>query len=84
MCDRRSLDDYLVNALSKTKPFGKKAQPMEENNSLADRICAVEKEMLAQAAMKCRTTREAARFLGISQPSVVRKFKNHGLTITKK
>ncbi|WP_291346803.1 sigma 54-interacting transcriptional regulator [Desulfobacula sp.] len=84
MCDRRSLDDYLVKALSKTKPFGIKAQPMEENSSLADKIRAVEKEMLVQAAMKCRTTREAAGFLGISQPSVVRKFKKHGISITTK
>jgi len=84
MCDRRSLDDYLVKALSKAKPFRTKAQPMNEDSSLADKIWAVENEMLMQAAMKCRTTREAARFLGISQPSVVRKFKKHGVTITKK
>jgi len=51
---------------------------------LADKIWAVENEVLMQAAIKCLTTREAARFLGISQPSVVRKFKKHGLAIIKK
>jgi len=83
MCDRRSLDDYLVKALNKTKPPGTKVEPMKEGGSLSDKIWAVENEMLMQAAMKCFTTREAARFLGISQPSVVRKFKKHGIRITK-
>ncbi|MCD4720045.1 MAG: sigma 54-interacting transcriptional regulator [Desulfobacula sp.] len=84
MSDRRSLDDYLVSTLSKTKPLRTKMQTKTEDSSLADKIWTVENEILMQAAMKCRTTREAAIFLGISQPSVVRKFKKHGLTITKK
>ncbi|MBT4876710.1 MAG: sigma-54-dependent Fis family transcriptional regulator, partial [Desulfobacula sp.] len=84
MCDRRSLDDYLIKALNKTRPPGIKLQPMKEGGSLADKIMAVENEVLMQAAIKCLTTREAARFLGISQPSVVRKFKKHGLAIIKK
>ena len=84
MCDRRSLDDYLIKALNKTKPPGTKKEPMKEGSTLSDKIWAVENEMLIQAAMKCFTTREAARFLGISQPSVVRKFKKHGIAITKK
>ena len=84
MCDRRSLDDYLIKALNKTRPPGIKLQPMKEGGSLADKIWAVENEVLMQAAIKCLTTREAARFLGISQPSVVRKFKKHGLAIIKK
>jgi len=83
MCDRRSLDEYLVKALNKTKSPGTKVLPMKEVNTLAERIWAVENDMLIQATMKCLTTRDAARFLGISQPSVVRKFKKHGLSITK-
>ncbi|MCP4672251.1 MAG: PAS domain S-box protein [Desulfobacula sp.] len=84
MCDRRSLDDYLISTLSKTKPFKAKAQPLKKDRTLSERILAVENEMLMQAAIKCRTTREAAGFLGISQPTVVRKLKKHGITITKK
>ncbi|MBT6339127.1 MAG: sigma 54-interacting transcriptional regulator, partial [Desulfobacula sp.] len=84
MCDRRSLDDYLVKMLNKTRPHETKAQTTQKGASLADRIMAVENEMLMQAAVQCLTTREAARFLGISQPSVVRKFKKHGIAITKK
>ena len=83
MCDRRSLDDYLVKALNKTKLPGTKVKTMEEGSSLADKIWTVENEILMQAAMKCPTTREAARFLGISQPSVVRKFQKHGIKIPK-
>ena len=83
MCDRRSLDDYLVKALSKVRPTKLKMAPIKEHPTLADKIWAVENEMLMQASIKCRTTREAAKFLGISQPSVVRKFKSHDISITK-
>ncbi|WP_457552941.1 sigma-54 interaction domain-containing protein [Desulfobacula sp.] len=81
MCDRRSLDDYLVNALNKTPSPGAPVQPMKKDSTLTERLWAVENETLIDVAMKCRTTREAARVLGISQPSVVRKFKKHGLAI---
>ena len=83
MCDGRSLDDYLVKALSKIRPTKPKVTPVKEHTTLADKIWAIENEMLMQASIKCRTTREAAIFLGISQPSVVRKFKKHGISITK-
>ncbi len=39
----------------------------------------LEKELLTASRQQCRTTREMARFLNISQPSVVRKLKKHGL-----
>ncbi|QTA83496.1 PAS modulated sigma54-dependent transcriptional regulator, Fis family [Desulfonema limicola] len=83
MCDKRSLDDYLMNALNKTGLPADKARPLKTSTRLADQIQAVENEILNQAAIKCRTTREAAEFLGISQPSVVRKFKEHGIRIQK-
>ncbi|MEA1968994.1 MAG: sigma 54-interacting transcriptional regulator [Thermodesulfobacteriota bacterium] len=84
MSDRRSLDDYLMSALGKTMTDQKKSHPMKNNSTLAEKIWAAENEMLTLAAEKCRSTREAAGFLGISQPSVVRKFKKHGISITKK
>jgi PAS domain S-box-containing protein len=83
MCEKKSLDDYLVKALTKTKPLTQDPT-LKQGTTLADKIWAVENEMLTRATMKCSNTREAARFLGISQPSVVRKFKKHGLMITKK
>jgi transcriptional regulator with PAS, ATPase and Fis domain len=44
---------------------------------LAGRLQAYERQLLGEARKRCRTTREAARLLGISQPSVVRKFKQY-------
>jgi PAS domain S-box-containing protein len=89
MCDRRSLDDYLVSTLSRTRTRnhpsdGTTAPPIKQAGTLAENLWAMENEVLKQAAMTCRTTREAAGFLGISQPSVVRKFQKHGIRITKK
>ncbi len=39
----------------------------------------LEKQLLIASRQQCRTTREMADFLNISQPSVVRKLKKHGL-----
>lgn len=51
--------------------------------TLQERLRLVEVQMLQEAAMCCDTTRQAATFLGISQPSVVRKFKQHGIQIKR-
>ncbi|MDH3829531.1 MAG: sigma 54-interacting transcriptional regulator, partial [Desulfobacterales bacterium] len=44
-------------------------------NNLVDMLAALEKEMLKNAMRHCKSTREMARFLNISQPTVVRKLK---------
>ena len=48
-------------------------------NNLVDMLSALEKEMLKNAMRHCKSTREMARFLNISQPTVVRKLKKHSL-----
>ena len=48
-------------------------------NNLVDMLAALEKEMLKNAMRHCKSTREMARFLNISQPTVVRKLKKHSL-----
>jgi transcriptional regulator with PAS, ATPase and Fis domain len=48
-------------------------------NNLVDMLAALEKEMLKNAMRHCKSTREMARFLNISQPTVVRKLKKHHL-----
>ena len=48
-------------------------------NNLVDMLSALEKEMLKNAMRHCKSTREMASFLNISQPTVVRKLKKHGL-----
>ncbi|MFO7748637.1 MAG: helix-turn-helix domain-containing protein [Desulfobacteraceae bacterium] len=42
-----------------------------------------EKKIVEQAAQACRTTREMASFLGISQPGVVRKLKKHQISLSR-
>ncbi len=39
-----------------------------------------EKKMMYQALQQCKTTREMAKILGISQSAVVKKMKKHGMT----
>jgi len=46
--------------------------------ALPEAINLAERELFEAAVSKCRTTRELARYLGISQPTVVRKLRKHG------
>ena len=48
----------------------------------SDKILSFEKTLLEEAVARFRTTREMAAFLSISQPTVVRKMKKHGLSIS--
>ena len=47
---------------------------------LSEGLCAVERELLEKALSRFKTTRELARHLGISQPTVVRKLKKYELS----
>jgi PAS domain S-box-containing protein len=49
-------------------------------NNLVDMLSALEKELLKNAMRHCKSTREMALFLNISQPTVVRKLKKHSLS----
>lgn len=51
----------------------------EKPSSLKEALEAVEKHWLQKAHASCHTTYEMAKFLGISQPSVVRKLKKYGI-----
>ncbi|WP_027362588.1 sigma-54 interaction domain-containing protein [Desulfospira joergensenii] len=82
MCDRRFLDDYILRAIEPARTEAP-ARAVKEETDLGRRLLSVEYEMLAQAAMRCRTTREAAGFLGISQPTLVRKMKKHGIAMKR-
>ncbi|HPQ44506.1 MAG TPA: sigma 54-interacting transcriptional regulator [Syntrophales bacterium] len=48
--------------------------------SYSDEMDYHEREMLKNALRHCKSTRELARYLEISQTSVVRKLKKHGLS----
>lgn len=45
--------------------------------NLPQKLEEVERQILLEAQKQCRTTREMARLLGISQPSVVRKMQKY-------
>ncbi len=56
-----------------------KTHTNQEGRTLSEILDEVEKEVLLQAKKQCRTTMEIAKAIGISQPSVVRKLKHHGI-----
>jgi len=49
-------------------------------SKLTVKLKETESKMLKTAFMQCKSTREIARYLGISQPSVVRKLKKYGIS----
>jgi len=64
----------VLDAWSQTRLEGAKI------TNLSDVLETLEKEMLKAAKRQCRTTRDMAKFLNISQPSVIRKLKKYGMT----
>jgi len=55
------------------------AMDAHHTKGLTHQILDVEKEILQNAMACCKSTREMARYLKISQPTVVRKLKKHRL-----
>ena len=83
LCDKRYLDNFIIQSLSVAR-VPKPARGKAAVDSLPEQLRQVEARILQKAAITCETTRQAASFLGISQPSVVRKYKRYGIDITKK
>ena len=54
------------------------ASPMGDD--LKSAVDAVEKELITRAMQRCRSTRKAARALGVSQPTVIRKMRLLGIS----
>ena len=81
MCERRQLDDYLIRLTEPAQAPPARPKTDGSGTSLAGALETLEHDILLQAAARCRTTREAAVFLKISQPTVVRKFKKFGITL---
>ncbi len=55
------------------------ALSISKSSSLQETLDAVEKQILMDARSRHKTTREIAKALGVSQPTVVRKMAKHGL-----
>lgn len=61
--------------------------PGNENKrvlSLSEEVGAVEREILKIATRRCKTTRAMARYLKVSQPTVIRKMRKHGIDYLQK
>ena len=84
MCDKRLLDEYILNLLSGSKPKKIQKGKKKKMTSLPARLDALEYETLTEAVDCCRTTREIAKHLGTSQPTIVRKLKKHGINLKSK
>jgi len=52
----------------------------EHLSSLTEEVMAFEKQIVKRAMTQCRTTRELASYLNVSQATVVRKLKKYGLS----
>ncbi len=81
MGEQEVVDDFVISGLGVR--MEKAAMPktvLKDGASLNDEIGALEKQILEKALVQFKTTRELARQLGISQPTVVRKLKKYALS----
>jgi PAS domain S-box-containing protein len=73
ICEDDLLDDYLRDLFDDTE------DAETENGTLPEEVARLERRMLRQAMEACSNTREMAGFLGVSQPTVVRKMQRYKL-----
>jgi PAS domain S-box-containing protein len=81
MSEKDELEKSIVNAILDLK-IEKNTLPIghgEDTQSLKKQLLSVEKTILANALSRYRSTREIAKHLNLSQSSVVRKLKHHGI-----
>jgi len=83
MSEKDMLEKSIVNPILDLK-IEKTTPPVgdeEDNQSLKNQLLNVEKTILADAVSRYRSTREIAGHLNLSQSSVVRKLKHHGIML---
>jgi PAS domain S-box-containing protein len=78
MSESREIDDFIARSVQVGCPTHPDSLP-RNGKSLAAELRLVEREILKRAVKQCRTTRQIAAELSVSQPTVVRKLKKHGL-----
>jgi PAS domain S-box-containing protein/TyrR family helix-turn-helix protein len=81
MSDRDVLDDFIIGSVGSGMDRAP-GLPIEgkASKSLHEGIERAEREMIEKAVRKCKSTREMAKYLGVSQPTVVRKLKKYRLS----
>jgi len=82
MSEGKRIDTHILSSIgNEVLDEWSQTTPKERGiNNLADVLATLEKEMLKAAKRQCRTTRDMAKFLNVSQPSVIRKLKKHQLS----
>ncbi|MBW2592596.1 MAG: sigma 54-interacting transcriptional regulator [Deltaproteobacteria bacterium] len=83
MSEKDVLEKSIVNAILDLK-LEKTTFPVghgKDTQSLKNQLLSVEKTILADALSRYQSTREIASHLNLSQSSVVRKLKHHGIML---
>ena len=78
MSESEVLDDFIITTIG--TDYDKLNEPYNNNCNLIEKIRNVERELLKDALVHNRTTRDMASYLGISQSAVVKKLKKYRLT----
>jgi transcriptional regulator with PAS, ATPase and Fis domain len=82
MSEQETLDALPVKQGGETlalQRIGTVSDPVSPK--LNDHVVATEREVFRRAFLVCKSTREMAAHLGVSQPTIVRKLRKLGLTL---
>lgn len=84
-CENQHIDKDILQSIRFENPADQKSPTSEKHQSmdLNERLQSYERIILKDAMKNCKTTREMAAFLNISQPSVIRKLKKVNLKMPK-
>ena len=81
MSESRVLDSFIERSFNAERSVREHTGRLKHNKTnLNTELLALERDIIKNAMEKCKSTRELATELGISQPTMVRKMKRHGLS----
>ena len=82
MSESRAIDHVVMECIGQTLEDDVTGAIDREGNirNLEEITAAFEKVIIKDALKKCHSTRELARYVNSSQPTIVRKLKKHGLS----
>ena len=80
MSENGHLEASLIKNIGSMETSWKELSPKNGSmEPLREALLSLEKKIIKNAMKNCRSTRQLAVKLGISQPTIVRKLKKHGL-----
>lgn len=83
MSDTDLIDNIIISSIGKEviEEWGKHTVENKKITNLVDILSAFEKEIIKSAMKHNKSTRQIAKHLNVSQPTVVRKLKKYGLSV---